>query len=211
LGYGALLARHVLILEKSAREGGAAWGAMMQRRTQLNSLSDCAALVACALMLAAGCGDDDGGDKPIDMRDRPDNGVIAIDELALTGEISDGELTLQIPLHSLDKGDAAGELEIRLIGVEDGDSVRNTRVAYEVDEGDSRTVRAKLKVPSSLEDEPLERARAAHAAGADSGASGTGADDADAAAPLTDDAAGAAAIHADLERADPAPIQGGGN
>jgi hypothetical protein len=126
----------------------------MNPRTQLNSLSDCAALVACALLPAAGCGDDAGGDTPLDLRDRPQNGVIAIDELALTGEISDGELTLQIPLHSLDKGDAAGELEIRLIGVEDGDSERHTRGAYEVAEGDSRTVRAKLKVPSSLEDEP---------------------------------------------------------
>jgi uncharacterized protein YfaS (alpha-2-macroglobulin family) len=111
--------------------------------------------VAQALLLAsllAACGDDDG--RPSSGRDRNDNGVVAIDEALIHGDVVDGVLTLDIPLRSVAATPANGELDVTLRAVGADTAAKRTSVRYGVAAHDEVMLHASLAMPDEIEDQP---------------------------------------------------------
>src|SRR6266478_1293995 len=93
-------------------------------------------IVAVASMgLIASCSGASGTDYPnieIGKNDRPDNGVIAVDEAKVSGSIADHTLRLEIPLSTTGSKDAQGALDVRVVDVTGVDVLSSTKAAYSV-------------------------------------------------------------------------------
>jgi uncharacterized protein YfaS (alpha-2-macroglobulin family) len=110
--------------------------------------------VANVLLLAAllaACGDDD---RPAGSIDRSDNGVVAIDEALIHGDVVDGVLALDIPLRSIASTPASGELEVTLRAVGGDAAAERTSVRYRVAAHDEVMLHASLAMPDAVEDQP---------------------------------------------------------
>jgi uncharacterized protein YfaS (alpha-2-macroglobulin family) len=111
--------------------------------------------VAHVLLLAtllAACGDDDG--HPEGGADHSDNGVVAIDEALIHGDVVDGVLALDIPLRSVAATPANGALEVTLRAVGAGAAAKRTSVRYDLAAHDEVMLHASLAMPDDVEDQP---------------------------------------------------------
>lgn len=105
------------------------------------------AVVALTLAATGGCGTDekiiDGGG------DRPDNGIIAIDESALVGTVEGQELRIDVPVKALTKS-ARGSLNVALVEVDGKTKLEQRSVSYDALPGSTQHLTATFAVPAGV-------------------------------------------------------------
>jgi alpha-2-macroglobulin-like protein len=112
----------------------------------------------CLGLAAVGCSNDGpssgagrrpvDGREPADAADQPSNGAVEVDEVGLHAVARDGELELSIPVRGLKAG--KGSVTAELVAVDRSKVEAQAELGYRLDEGERRTLTARLRLPKDL-------------------------------------------------------------
>lgn len=123
-------------------------------------------LIACCGLSAVSCGDSDRASasgahppterepvepQPVGTPDQVANGAISVDEAGIVGTASAGQLSLRVPLRTVDNKAAAGELVVSLRSVDDASVLHSQTLPYEVAGGDEAELVAEFELPEGAD------------------------------------------------------------
>jgi uncharacterized protein YfaS (alpha-2-macroglobulin family) len=122
---------------------------VLRRRSRL--LGGSLAALLCAGVLGGACSSDRdrGSDGSLADEDRPDNGVVAVNEALITGRIEAGLLKVEVPVSSLVDRAAKGALRVHLRSVDGSTSLGTVDVPYELDPRASALLELSLPAPEA--------------------------------------------------------------
>ncbi|KYF78840.1 alpha-2-macroglobulin [Sorangium cellulosum] len=118
-------------------------------RQRWSSLHVLAALALAGVISSGACSSDEAPPPTsVGRPDRPQNGLIEVDEAKLRGVIEGGDLRLQIPVRNLTAGATRGHLRVTLVDLDADREQGTTEVDVEVASAAAATAEARLEAPS---------------------------------------------------------------